>query len=372
MQYVPSKEEKDTDVVVRGQVEGGVQEQQHAFAFQLEAENNPVVLHATSPGLVAGLSRCVLLRCAAIADGEAADVLLPDGGELTVRRIATSHWIPLGPSRGRAAKRVVFAPTADARNWTQPKFDARLELGYANESCSVVALDPAFDSLLCSAIFPGLSDPALGWEMLATMRKGEVSQFRFPVGAATSERVSQPVTLRSFSNPTEPWETRSASERLATAASLRQEGNAAVAEGRLQHARRKYRRALTFVDRIEHGQEGAAEKAKILLNLAALDIREQQWQSAVTTCDRVMNEVDRRSAKARVRRAKANAELGRLQEASEDVTKLQLQMQTAADHPDGSGQLDLAGDLQRVVALVAKKKAAEDARLLPLAKAILG
>lgn len=349
MQYSPSPEE-EADAVIQGRLGKGP-----AFAFTVPPDGEPVLVLSESDSGAVGKE--VLLACAALSDGD--ECQLADG--TVVHRTGTSRWCPLGYAWLPAAKQVLLAPGHDAR-WARPKFDARIDIAYAKGKTSLVVQDPSHDALLCETVFPGLANPELGWEMLMGMGRGETSHFRFPDHAA-GLRVSGPVRLEDFANPAESWETRTPAERLAIARALRKEGNAAVADGKLAHARRKYRRGLTFVDPPPQGKgkEAAVEKAGILLNLAAIDIREQRWESAINTCDRVMTEVDAKSAKARVRRAKANAELGRLQEAKEDIDKLQLQ------GLDGDVQVDV----QHVLALVQKKKGAEDARMLPLAKAML-
>ena len=145
-----------------------------------------------------------------------------------------------------------------------------------------------------------------GWDMgVATMRKGEKAELFCRADYAYGETGSPPkipggatlkfeVELLSWAEPKkERWEL-SASEKLAEAARLKDEGGVAFKAGDLEVAHGKYTSAADWVDKDydfkDDGDKSKAHEllAPCLLNAAQCSLKLQDWPDAAAVCTKAL------------------------------------------------------------------------------------
>lgn len=249
-----------------------------------------------------------------LEDGEGAALHRP--GYVYIRRHGAAPWVAVGGPQTKAAKRTLIdgTGTTGTTRWQQPKFDAVVDFDLDGvEQNGVTMEDPERYDLA-----------ALGmWELLAGMRVGDLVDFAPRAGFALR------VQLRAITAPLEVWDVQGAPERRTLAERLRAEGTAAVAAERLDFAVKKYERALPFA-------EEPQLQAALHLNVAAVAIKTKRWHEVVRRCDKVLSGLDRRSARALLRRGKAYMELGQFDLARADLKRIP---DDAPEHRDAASAL---------------------------------
>ncbi|KAF6263773.1 hypothetical protein COO60DRAFT_342981 [Scenedesmus sp. NREL 46B-D3] len=173
-----------------------------------------------------------------------------------------------------------------------------------------------------------ITDPAL-----AEAPEGAVAGTGVPAGASG---VVYDLTLKSFQKAKEKWEMNN-QEKLASALSRKEKGNAAYKAGRLARAARQYAAAVEAANSIQErdlspNPAGDAEgpSAAVLLaqakdvkkacanNWAAVELKRKNWAEAASQATKVL-ELEPSNIKALYRRAQARIGLGELLEAELDI-----------------------------------------------------
>ncbi|KAL4443626.1 hypothetical protein ABPG75_011363 [Micractinium tetrahymenae] len=132
-------------------------------------------------------------------------------------------------------------------------------------------------------------------------------------------------------------------ERLEAAERRRADGNAAFSAGQYAEALGKYRLALSYLNEDVlmqlgdfHFHKAMALKRPVQLNIAACQLKQEDYPGAITTCSEVLAD-DPKNPKALFRRGRARHELGQLEAAAED-----LEAAKAAAPGDGGVARELA------------------------------
>uniref|UniRef100_A0A383W6I9 peptidylprolyl isomerase n=1 Tax=Tetradesmus obliquus TaxID=3088 RepID=A0A383W6I9_TETOB len=172
-----------------------------------------------------------------------------------------------------------------------------------------------------------ISDPAL-----AAAPEGAVAGTGVPAGAGAV----YDITLKSFVKAKEKWEMNN-QEKLASALSRKEKGNAAYKAGRLARAARQYSAAVEAANSIQErdlsrnpaGDADGPSPAALLAqakdvkkacanNWAAVELKRKNWGEAASQATKVL-ELDPTNIKALYRRAQARMGLGELLEAELDI-----------------------------------------------------
>ncbi|GBF95318.1 peptidyl-prolyl cis-trans isomerase [Raphidocelis subcapitata] len=165
-----------------------------------------------------------------------------------------------------------------------------------------------------------VTDPAYGY--------GKQGSFSFP-SVPPDAALVYVVTLVAWEPPEEKSDRRGLlfEERLEAAERRRLEGNKLFAEGKLVEALAKYAMSLSFTDedfllQLEgpHLDKAAAVMVPVHLNMAAAQIKQGDFHTAIHNCSQVLLR-DAENVKALFRRGRARAALGQTTDAIADLEK---------------------------------------------------
>lgn len=137
-----------------------------------------------------------------------------------------------------------------------------------------------------------------------------------------SAPVKLDVHLTSIENEGNAWEL-TAENKLTLSESKKEQGNDFFKKNRLELAKKRYERALKFIED-EHPEDESEEqkkkRAQIISschsNLGAIFVKQSEWKLAIDECNKVLN-VDQQNIKAYYRMAQSYQSLGELQDAKQ-------------------------------------------------------
>ncbi|KAL8274431.1 hypothetical protein Esti_001591 [Eimeria stiedai] len=124
-------------------------------------------------------------------------------------------------------------------------------------------------------------------------------------------------------------EALSAEETLAAAVSLKDAGNALFKEGKFSEALEKYQEGVKRLKRAS-GSEAIAVSVQLSSNSCMCCLKLERWQEAIETANKVLTK-EPQNLKALYRRAIARGNLGRLQDAKDDLMEVLKVDRTNAD-----------------------------------------
>jgi hypothetical protein len=170
-------------------------------------------------------------------------------------------------------------------------------------------------------------------ECVMLMKQGETAEARVPAdcagafakAAGGADAVTLAVTLTSFEKEKDVWSMTNG-ERVEMGEATKAAGNDAYKAGKLELAKRKYDKALRFV---EHDQSFSDDEKKetkkiklsLYLNGAAVALKLKNWKDASESAGKALD-LDAGNEKALYRRAQAFVETEEYDEARRDVRKL--------------------------------------------------
>jgi len=149
---------------------------------------------------------------------------------------------------------------------------------------------------------------------------------------------------------------------VAAATTQKEKANRSFKAGAYREAREAYSKAAGYLDSMSHRtaqEEGVRAQAQtvrlaLLLNLAAVGLKEEDWPATVDSCSQVLAK-DPDSQKALYRRGVARGHLGRHEEAMADLRRaLQL-----TDPADAGTVRDMRREIDRVRGLIEGQKSRE-------------
>lgn len=155
---------------------------------------------------------------------------------------------------------------------------------------------------------------------------GERGSFSFPTVPPSAHLVYD-IELLDFEPPNEEKDRAMMTfeERLEAAERRRADGNAAFQAGAAGEALKKYRLALSYMNEDLlmqlgefHFQKAMEVKRPVQLNIAACQLRQEDYDGAIVTCCEVLGE-EPKNAKALFRRGRARHALGQLDAARADL-----------------------------------------------------
>ncbi|KAL6054443.1 Peptidyl-prolyl cis-trans isomerase fkbp4 [Balamuthia mandrillaris] len=167
---------------------------------------------------------------------------------------------------------------------------------------------------------------------------------------ASSDVLTYELELVDFVKVKEPWELNN-EEKLSTCTAMKDEGNALFRAAKFKRAHKKYKQAASYVESDysfseEEKQQSKPLKVACYLNMAACDLKLQDWQNCVKNCKKVL-ELEPCNVKALYRRGQALCYLLEWIDSERDLNRaLEL---------DPSNK-----DVQRQLAVLKRKMAEQD------------
>lgn len=170
---------------------------------------------------------------------------------------------------------------------------------------------------------------------IISMKKGERATFKirsdYGYGAKGNPDLNIPpnatlhydITLNSWEAERPNWEL-SVPEKFEKSNKRKLEGNEFFKQGKLDRALKKYQKALTYVN-VEYDFKTDEDKAKskeykipILLNMAQVNSKQQNYADAISNCEKVLD-IDKNNIKALYRRGQAWMSLADFEKANADL-----------------------------------------------------
>jgi len=179
-------------------------------------------------------------------------------------------------------------------------------------------------------LLPGLE------KIVESMKKGEICKAKIKPQYAYGEQgndelnilpnatLEYEIELLDFTKEKQAWEMETP-EKFEACEKAKKEGNDLFVAGKVERARKKYKKALGLVDSDYSMKDDEKENAKKLklpcyLNLAACLLKLKDWKEVIENCNKAL-EMEPNNAKGLFRRGQAFSELDEWEDARRDLNK---------------------------------------------------